>query len=160
MLLSAAAAILFLSIGPAWAMARNWNDGTANWSPGAWSPSGVPGSGEAVNIDFTDGVARTVTYNVSASLGLLTVDLTGPGTAASALSMPNNNTLYANGIVIGGCNGITATLTAGRGAFTQSAGTTTVNSGLDFTLGYHQHCCWPFSASAGSPLRLGARPST
>ena len=75
----------------------------------------MPTAGEAVNIVFTDGVARIVTLNVSpSSLGLLTVDLTGPLTAASALSMPNNNTLSANGILIGGYNGITASVTAGQ----------------------------------------------
>jgi autotransporter-associated beta strand protein len=135
------------------ATAKNWADGTANWSPGTWSPAGVPTTGEAVNIVFTDGVARTVTYNVaSLSAGLLTVDLTGPGTMASALSMPNAGTLSASGIVIGGYNGINATLTAGRGAFTQSAGTTTVNSGWDFTLGYGANSTGTYTLSGTGAL--------
>src|SRR3954453_18523767 len=119
------------------AFAKNWADGTANWSPGTWSPAGVPTTGEAVSIAFADGVQRTVTLNVSPpSLGLVTVDLTGAGTAVSELSMLNNNTLTVNGMFVGGYNGITATQTAGRGTFTQSAGTTTINSGRDFALGY------------------------
>ena len=117
----------------------NWGTG-ANWS--AVSPAGAdnvgpPGLNESVNIVSTDGTGRTVTLNVSPpSLGLLSVDLTGPGTAASELFMPNNNTLSANGIFIGGYNGITMATTAGRAAMTQSAGTSTVNSGRDFALGY------------------------
>jgi hypothetical protein len=137
LLLSAAAGMLMLPIGPASAATDNWTGGDGFWNfSSQWSRGVVPGSGDAVNIVFNDGVARTVTYNVTSSLGLLTVDLTGPGTVASALSMPYNNALSANGIVIGGYNGITAKLTAGRGTFTQSAATTTVNSGWDFTLGY------------------------
>jgi hypothetical protein len=151
--LSSALAMVLLLAPITVATAKNWNDGTAAWSPGVWNPAGVPTAGEAVNIVFVDGVARTVTLNVSPpSLGLLTVDLTGAGTAASALSMPNNNTLTANGIVIGGYNGITATLTAGRGAFTQSAGTTTVNSGRDFTLGYGANSTGTYTLSGTGAL--------
>jgi hypothetical protein len=125
-----------LGIIPTEAAAKNWNDGTASWSPGVWSPSGAPVGGEAVNIVFTDGTPRTVTLNVSPpSLGLLSVDLTGAGTDVSTLSMPNSTTLAANGILFGGYNG--ATTTAGRGAGIQSGGTTvSTNSGWDFVLGY------------------------
>ena len=106
-----------------------------------------------MNIVFTDGAPRTVTYNVSAlAAGLLTVDLTGAGTAASTLSMPNAGTLSANGIVIGGYSGITLALTAGRGAFTQSAGTTTVNSGWDFTLGYGANSTGTYTLSGNGAL--------
>jgi hypothetical protein len=131
-----AALVLFSSAITSRAVAKNWADSTANWSPGTWSPAGAPVSGEAVNIDFNDGLARTVTLNVSPpSLGLMTIDLTGPFTGASALSMPNNNALTANALFIGGYNGITSTQTAGRGAVTESAGTTTINTG-DLALGY------------------------
>src|SRR5437879_1031072 len=133
------------------ATAKNWADGTANWSPGTWSPAGVPTAGEAVNIVFTDGVARTVTLNVSPpSLGLLSVDLTGAGTAASTLSMPNNNTLSANGILIGGYNG--ATTTAGRGAMTQSAGTASTNAGWDFVAGYGANSTGTYDLSGTGAL--------
>src|SRR5205085_1011937 len=121
--------------------AKNWNDGTANWSPGVWSPAGAPVAGEAVNIVFTDGTPRTVTYNVSApSLGLLSVDLTGAGTAASTLSILSNFNLSANGILIG-----TGTLTVntneyvgdiGMGAFNQSGTTThTISNGGSLLVG-------------------------
>ena len=135
--LSGVLAIVLLLAPATVATAKNWNDGTAAWSPGTWSPAGVPVGGEAVNIAFTDGTPRTVTLNVSPpSLGLLTVDLTGAGTGASTFSMPNNNNLSVNGFVVGGYSGITSSTTAGRGAVSQSAGTTTLNPGWDFTVGY------------------------
>src|SRR5882757_8261385 len=104
-----AAFVLLSSAAITTVVAKNWNHGDGFWNVnGNWSPAAVPVANEAVNIVFADGTPRTVTYNVSApSLGLLTVDLTGAGTAASELSMPNNNTLSANGILIGGYNGIT-----------------------------------------------------
>ena len=79
------------------AVAKNWNVVNGNWSvPGNWSPSGLPASGEATNIVFTNGVARTVTYDVAApSLGLLTIDLTGAGATTNTLSIPNSLTLQA-----------------------------------------------------------------
>src|SRR4051812_181141 len=115
--------------------AKNWNDGTGNWNvPGNWNPASVPGGGEAVNIVFADGIARTVTYDISApSLGLLSIDLTGSGAAASALSISANN-LAANGILVGGYSG--AGTTTGRGALAQSAGTVTTNPGFDIVVGY------------------------
>jgi hypothetical protein len=62
----------------------------------------VPTAGKAVNVVFTDRVAR-ITYDVSGpSLGLLTVDLTGPGATASPLSVSNNNTLSASADRVGG----------------------------------------------------------
>src|SRR4051812_7911217 len=118
------------------ANAKSWADGNGFWNVnGNWNPATVPVAGEAVNIVFTDGTPRTGTYNVSApSLGLFSVDLTGPGTGASALSILSNFNLAANGILIGGYNGITTT--AGRGAMSQSVGTVSTNSGWDFVLGY------------------------
>lgn len=130
--------------------AKSWADGTGNWNVGAnWSPASVPTAGEAVNIVFTDGVARTVTYNVAApALGLLAIDLTGPGSAASTLSMPNNFNLTVSGIVVGGHNGVT--VTAGRGAMTQAGGTTTTTAGWDFTVGYGAGSTGNYTLSGGA----------
>jgi T5SS/PEP-CTERM-associated repeat protein len=148
------AALLAVTLGssPVRAVAKNWNDGTGNWNvAGNWSPASVPVAGEAVNIVFTDGVARTVTYNVSApSLGLFSVDLTGPDTTASALSITSNFNLAANGILIGGYNGLTTT--AGRGAMTQSAGTVSTNAGWDFVLGYGAGSTGTYSLSGTGAL--------
>jgi fibronectin-binding autotransporter adhesin len=133
------------------ASAKNWNDGTGNWNVAAnWSPASVPATGEAVNIVFTDGVARTVTLNATASLGLLSVDLTGSGTAASTLSVPNNNTLSANGILIGGYNG--STTTSGRGAMTQSDGMVSTNAGWDFVLGHGANSTGTYTLSGSGKL--------
>src|SRR5205823_3712283 len=110
-----------------------------------------PAAGDAVNIVFVDGTARTITYNVSApSLGLLTVDLTGPGTTASTLSMPNNLNLAANGIVIGGYSGLTSAPTAGRAAAAQSAGSVTTNLGFDLTIGYGAGSIGTYTLAGGT----------
>jgi fibronectin-binding autotransporter adhesin len=106
----------------AWAATKNWNDGTDNWSNGAdWTPAGVPGAGDAVNIVFADGVARTVTYDYTGpavTLDSLTLDLTNAGANASTLSMSANN-LSTRGEIIG-VNGVAT--------FTQSGGSNSVNS--------------------------------
>ncbi len=109
-------AILAWCVAASTATARNWNVVDGNWSLGTnWSPSGTPASGEATNIVFTDGVARTVTYDfASPTLGLLTIDLTGVGTTTNTLSMPNNLSLTAGALFVGGYNGITSTPTSGR----------------------------------------------
>jgi T5SS/PEP-CTERM-associated repeat protein len=134
------------------AKAKSWADGNGFWNVnGNWNPASVPVAGEAVNIVFTDGTPRIVTLNVSPpSLGLLSVDLTGTGTGASTLSMPNNNTLSANGILIGGYNGLTTT--AGRGAMIQSAGTATTNPGWDFVLGYGANSTGTYTLSGSGAL--------
>ncbi len=111
----------------------------------------MPSVGETANIVFTDGVARTVTYNVNApSLGLLTIDLTGPGTTTSTLSMPNSNTLNANGILVGGYSGITSSPTSGRGAIIQSAGTASTNAGWDLVVGYGANSTGNYTLSGGA----------
>jgi hypothetical protein len=59
------AAVLILSSESV--MAKNWNDGSGDWSLASnWNPASVPAGGETVNIVYTDGVTRTVTYNVTA----------------------------------------------------------------------------------------------
>src|SRR5689334_21370093 len=113
--------ILFSSTAAvATAATKNWTDGTGNWNVGSnWNGGTVPASGDLVNIVFTDGVARTVTYNVAApTLGLISVDLTGAGTAASTLSLPNGFNLTSAAISVGGYNG--ASQTNGRGAMNQA----------------------------------------
>ena len=65
--------------------------------------------------------------------------------------MPNNNTLSANGILIGGYNGSTTTH-AGRGAMTQSAGTATTNPGWDFVLGYGANSTGTYTLSGTGTL--------
>src|ERR1700719_2456662 len=102
-LLSCAVLAFVSSISAPARATKYWKNGvvTGSWGTGTnWSAvsaagadnGGVPVAGEAVNIVSTDGTARTVTYNVSApSLGTLSIDLTGPGTAADTLLIPGNN---------------------------------------------------------------------
>jgi len=148
-LIAAATAVLW-SASSTSTWAKNWADGTGNWNvPGNWSPAALPASGEAVNIAFSDGVARTVTYNVAApSLGTVSVDLTGAGTAASTLSLPNSFNLTENGLLIGGYNG--SAQTAGRGAMNQAGGTVTMASGWDFVVGHGAGSTGVYTQSGGS----------
>ena len=131
-------AVLAWCVAASPAAARNWNVVNGNWSLGTnWSPSGTPTSGEATNIAFTDGTARTVTYDfASPTLGLFAIDLTGAGTTTNTLSMPNNLSLTAGTLLVGGYNGITSTQTNGRGAVTQSNGSMTIAAGGDLVVGY------------------------
>jgi hypothetical protein len=118
------------------AATKNWTDGTDFWNVnGNWNPATVPAIGEPVNIAFSDGAARTVTLDVSTpSLGLLSIDLTGAGAAASTLSMPSNFNLTAAGLFVGGYNG--SVLTAGRGSIDQMSGTVTASVSPGVILGY------------------------
>jgi hypothetical protein len=85
---------LWLVAASAWAATKDWNDGTDNWSnAAAWTPAGVPGAGDTVNVVFADDTARTVTYDYTGpaiTLASLNVDLTGMGTNSTTLSMAAN----------------------------------------------------------------------
>ncbi len=143
---------------PLTATAKNWNIGSGAWnSPTNWSPVGVPTAGEAVNLVFADGVARTVTLNTNTpALGLVTIDLTGAGVAArSTLELPNANNLTAAGIFVGGHNG--AGFTAGHGTLTQSVGTITTSAGSDLYLGLGAGSTGVYNLSGGA---LNANLST
>src|SRR5262245_18317072 len=138
LIISLCVAVLSINFAnhPQPAAAKNWADGTGFWNVnGNWSPAAVPAGGEAVNIVFTDGTARTVTLDVSTPpLGLLSIDLTGAGATISALSIPNNFSLTAAGMNVGGYNGTVAT--AGRGAIDQMDGTVTASVSPGLNLGY------------------------
>lgn len=73
----------WLGADTAWSQTKTWIAGNGNWNtPGNWSPSGVPGAGNTVNITPSDGAARVITYDYPGppvNLGALTIDLTGPG---------------------------------------------------------------------------------
>ena len=141
--------LLGLAASPAMAVTKNWTGSSGNWSPGNWSPAGVPAASDSVNIAFTDGLARTVTLNTSTpSLGLVSIDLTGAGIATSTLSLPSSNNLTATAIGVGGFNGsITA---GGRGAVSQSAGTTTISAGGDLILGWGSGSVGTYSLAGGA----------
>jgi T5SS/PEP-CTERM-associated repeat protein len=118
------------------AVTKNWVGGIGNWSPGSWSPAGVPAPGDTVNIVHTDGTTRTVTLNVDTpSLGLVSINLTGGiGTTFASLAINSDSDLTANGIFVGGYNG--TGVSNGRGALSQSAGTVTTSSGTDLGIGH------------------------
>jgi fibronectin-binding autotransporter adhesin len=114
------------------ATTRAWNDGSGNWSTAAdWTPSGVPAAGDTVNINETDGVSRTITYDytgAAVTLSSLAIDLTGyTGTATTLFSMSANNLSATNEFV--GSSGLGSN---GTGLFNQSGGTNTVSSGQLF----------------------------
>src|SRR6266496_4292258 len=93
-----------LSLGPTMAAAlltatmataavKDWTDGTGFWSaPVNWSGGTAPVNGDLVNLYFTDGVGRTVTYDIPAiTLGSMNVSLKGPGAMNATLSMAANS---------------------------------------------------------------------
>jgi len=115
--------------GSSWAVPRNWNVGSGNWSSASnWSPFGVPVNGDDVSILSADGVNRVVTYDYigpSVTLNSLKVGLSNyMGTDAATISLTTNNALSAVSQHIG-----TSTSGNGAGAFTQSAGFNSVGTG-------------------------------
>src|SRR4051812_50034922 len=82
---------LLLVAGNGLAVTKDWNDGSDNWSNAAdWTPAGVPGAGDSVNIVFADNVARTVTYDYTGpagTLGPLAIGKAVPGLNVSTLTM-------------------------------------------------------------------------
>jgi T5SS/PEP-CTERM-associated repeat protein len=159
------AAVLALLPATAAQATKFWRNGvtTGNWStPTNWSSnsasdtttSGVPGA-EAVNIVNTDGTARTVTLDVSTpTLGLISIDLTGAGTAADTLSIPitSNVSLTSNALFVGGYSGSAAT--AGRGAVIQSAGAVAMTMGSDLALAYGGPGTTPSTAASTGTYTL------
>ena len=130
----------------------NWSIGN-NWSAvsaGGADNAGVPTAGSPVNIVHTDGISRTVNYDAvtAPNLGPVSIDLTGAGTAADTLSMSGGNNVNAAGLFVGGYNGIAAT--PGRGALTQSAGTTTIASGSDLVVGDGGSSTGSYTLSGGA----------
>jgi hypothetical protein len=116
---------------------RNWIDGSGNWNtPGNWSPTGVPSTSDIVNIVLTDGVARTISIDqVTAPLGLLSIDLTGPGTTTTTLSAGGAAVdLDAGGIFVGGYSGTAPT--NGRAVLNQSSGFVSTFSSSDLVVAY------------------------
>jgi fibronectin-binding autotransporter adhesin len=128
----------------------NWNVGN-NWS--AVSPAGVDNGGipgnEAVNIVFTDGTARSVTYNfLTDSYGALSIDQSGAGTATSTLSISVPlSILQSSGLYVGGYSGVNQTV--GRGVLNQSAGTVSINSNTDLILGHGANSTGAYTLSGG-----------
>lgn len=148
--LALAAALVLLPAAVAPAAVKNWNGGSGNWSvPGNWTLAGVPALGDAVNIVNTDGVARTVALDVSTpSLGLMSLDLTGPGIEANTLSITSNNNITAAALSVGGFNG--AVFTNGRGSVDQSAGTTTISPGVDLIMAWGNGSTGTYTLSGGA----------
>jgi hypothetical protein len=120
------AVLIFLGDSARAATTRLWNVFDGNWSTaGNWSPSGVPGAGDTVNIFGTDGVSRTITYDYTGgavTLGSLAIDLTnGTPTDTETLSMSANN--LTAGFEYVGYSGLGSN---GSGTFNQSGGVNTI----------------------------------
>src|SRR4051812_40792845 len=120
---------LLLVAGNGLAVTKDWNDGSDNWSNAAdWTPAGVPGAGDSVNIVFADNVARTVTYDYTGpavTLGPLAIDMAVPGVNVSTLTMPGSALSVSGGEVIGDLGGAN---------FNQNGGTHTI-SGVELVVG-------------------------
>ncbi|HUB25312.1 MAG TPA: PEP-CTERM sorting domain-containing protein [Tepidisphaeraceae bacterium] len=125
-----------------------WTGGNSgSWSNASnWTPSGVPVTGNDVNITSTLGVTQTITYDYTGSaqtLGTLTLDLTGgSGSASEILSMSANN--LAAGIENVGFSG--------AALFNQSGGTNTV--GTDLYIANNSGSTGTYTLSGGA-LQIG-----
>jgi T5SS/PEP-CTERM-associated repeat protein len=142
------------AVTPARAASKYWKNsvGSGNWSLGTnWSNSsaagadngGVPGAFDNATIAPTDGLARTINYDVTApTLNVLTLDLIGPGT---------NRTVFNN-------NGLNLSMVAspiigntGRATFNQTGGTVSYSdASLDFVIGYLTGGNGIYNMSAGA----------
>lgn len=146
---------------------RFWKDsvpvgtfGTStNWSAvsaAGTDNGGAPLAGEPARIAHTSGVAHAVSViGNTPSLGLLSIDLTGPGATTNTLTLSNHFTLTAAGIYVGGHNG--SGFTSGRGTLTQSAGTITASPGNDLYIGLGAGSTGIYNLSGGA---LNANLST
>jgi hypothetical protein len=126
-LLLAPALVASSMAGQAHAAVRAWNVGDGNWSvAGNWSPAGVPGANDTVNIFSTDGVSRTITYDYTGAaitLASVSIDLTGGmPTDTETFSMSANN--LTAGFEYVGYSGAGSN---GSGTFNQSGGVNTIN---------------------------------
>jgi hypothetical protein len=119
---------------------KNWATGDGNWSVNAnWSPASVPTDTDNVSIVFADGTTRTVTYDYAgqASLGTVTIDLTGAGGNSSTLAIPGHTLTDGSGTV--GDNG--------RGTVNQSGG---LYNSSNLVIGNHTAAVGNFNLSGGT----------
>ena len=156
----AALVVVLLQPHKVYAATKFWKDsvpsgtfGTStNWSAvsaAGTDNGGAPVAGEPVNIVHTSGVAHAVSViSNTPSLGLLSIDLTGPGATTNTLSISNHVTLTAAGIYVGGHNG--TGFTNGRGTLTQSAGTIATSPGNDLYIGLGTGSTGVYNLSGGA----------
>ncbi|HMO83571.1 MAG TPA: hypothetical protein PKC18_01490 [Lacipirellulaceae bacterium] len=140
--------LFFLAPVVSRAAVKNWVGGTGNWSVGSnWNGGTVPASGDTVNITPTDGVPRTVTYNIaSPTLQSLTVDLTGAGANRTTLELPGNPLTLTDGFIVG---------SSGRATINHSAGTVmTTNVSLDSVVGFNAGGNGIYNLSGTGTLQL------
>jgi hypothetical protein len=140
LLLTAAASVLCPAV-LAFAGSDSWSAGDGNWSEADnWSPANVPEAGDDVDIEFADGVNRTINYDYTGApvtLNSLTLDLTNfSGTTSSVLSISANN-LTANTEYVGD---------SGSGIVVQTSGT---NSSVALDLGYNIGATGTYNLSGG-----------
>lgn len=87
---------------------------TGNWGTAAntnWSPTGLPNSGDVVDVTNTLGSVQTITYNYSGTavtLNTLTLDADGgSGTGSETLTMAANNLTVDNENIADSAGGAT-----------------------------------------------------
>ena len=141
--------ILSLTVRHALGVTKTWNDGNGNWSTsGNWTPSGVPGAGDVVNVTVSDPfLSRTITYDYTGTaitLNSLSVDNVGAGTPT--LSMAANVLTSSGNESIGN---------AGRGAINQSGGTNTVTGSAGVVLGNAAGAIGTYNLNGSGGLNTG-----
>lgn len=131
---------------------RSWNDGSSTWSTAAnWTPNGAPVAGDVVSLIFSDGVNRTITYDVAATIDLasLTIDLTNPvGAATTTLNVAGTGIRLTADVEYIGNSG--AGGSGGVGTLSQTAAGNTVNG--DLFLGYNATDAGTYGLASGFAL--------
>jgi fibronectin-binding autotransporter adhesin len=150
-------AAVLLPGGSALAQTSQWIGGnSADWNTaGHWSPSGIPGANDTVNVISAAGVTQTITYDytgTAVTLDALTVDLTGgSGVASETINMSANN-LTTDGENIGN----SGSGSNGSGTFNQSGGVNTILSTGTLYLGSNPTDTGSYNLSSGLLSASGA----
>jgi hypothetical protein len=139
----------FLPAGSVLAQTSQWVGGTSDWNTAAnWSPGGVPGNGDNVDVTSTLGMTQAVTYDYpgpAVTLGSLTIDLTGGSGGTGEILVMAGNSLSASGSETVG--------DSGAGVFNQSGGTN--NSTEALNIGLNAGSIGTYSLSGAGTLSVG-----
>jgi len=137
--------------GSALAQTSQWVGGnSADWNNAShWSPSGVPGASDTVNVTSTAGATQAITYDYTGSavtLDTLTLGLTGGSGAASETITMSANNLTATTEDIGD----SGSGNNGSGTFNQTGGVNTIANGGFLYLASNPTDKGLYNLSAGS----------
>lgn len=128
---------------------RTWaaSNSFSFWSnAGNWSGNAVPGAGEDVRITPSDGISRSIFYDLAGgpTLKQLFLDLTGPGANRATFSNGGHDISLIDSLIVGD---------TGRATFNHVGGRiTTANPNLDVAIGWHDGSHGIYNMSGNAAL--------